>query len=805
MKKQLLFVLAPLVLFFTISVAWGATTSWYPFDDSAFSEPYRQNIVGSDMNQVAIVFSVPGLEYGISATKGGPFARIAIPGAGQTSIVGEPELPVIRQMVRIPFGAEVSLEVRVLSESRLDLDDLYLSGPIVPVQEPVEKVPGAMERARFSYDQEVYTRDAFVVDRLARVLEIGQMRGYRYAALEIQPVDYNPITGELSVSDRIEVRLKFKGADAQETRFQESHYYDRAFDALAARIFPNHDTFGAKGLPDAPSGYLIFAAERFMDSPELAAFVDWKRQCGYEVSLFSTADTSGDPRAIQSWINTAYASWEIPPAFVLLVGDTDDIGYFVGQGNGRPATDLYYSTPAGSDYIPDIWAGRLSVADDTDLANILNKTLSFEKVLWSAPDTWEKHAAFCASTDNFNITEGTHNAVISTYLNPLGYLVEKLYTVTYHANSGQVSSAINAGLSLLIYSGHEDVTYWADGPHFDQQDVRSLTNAVYPIVHSYACLTGKYQTGECFGETWIREDAAAVMFWGASVSSYWDEDDILERGVFEGFFNNQEPGDTMNLTWVAAMNNYGKSVLYNHYGNTSDIKRYFEMYNIMGDPSLDVWTNAPIPPVVVHAPTISTTEAVFDVQVAGVPNAMVGLSMDGVVHGVAYTDTTGNAAVPIRVPFEKEGQMMVTVTGHDLLPYVGTVNISDNAFILQDFHAEGGSGLVDIFWTVANEEEIAGYNLGRSLTEDGEYELVNTEGQVAPGLGGYQYTDYERQPLTTYYYKLEVIDTGALSTFYGPVEATTDEGDPAPPPDGDDDQGDDDDDGGNGCGGCSIL
>ena len=91
----------------------------------------------------------------------------------------------------------------------------------------------------------------------------------------------------------------------------------------------------------------------------------WRRQKGtgrhgHEALSKSAAAAA---RQVLAYLQNAYNNWPVKPSYVLLVGDVDSIGYFAGQGEGNPDTDLNYSLLAGSDYLPDICVSRASVAD----------------------------------------------------------------------------------------------------------------------------------------------------------------------------------------------------------------------------------------------------------------------------------------------------------------------------------------------------------------------------------------------------------------------------------------------------------
>ena len=72
-------------------------------------------------------------------------------------------------------------------------------------------------------------------------------------------------------------------------------------------------------------------------------------------------DTAGPgAQDIKAFIQTAYFTWTLPPQYLLLVGDTNFIPAWAGQGQGNPPTDLAYSEMNG-DCLPDLLCGRLPV------------------------------------------------------------------------------------------------------------------------------------------------------------------------------------------------------------------------------------------------------------------------------------------------------------------------------------------------------------------------------------------------------------------------------------------------------------
>jgi hypothetical protein len=83
------------------------------------------------------------------------------------------------------------------------------------------------------------------------------------------------------------------------------------------------------------------------------------------------------------------------------------------------------------------------------------------------------------------------------------------------------------------------------------------------------------------------------------------------------------------------------------------------------------------------------------------------------------------------------------------------------------------SGII-LDWETGAEIDTAGFYLLRSLTGGGGYEtitaLIPSEGGPSEGAA-YSYTDEDVKPETTYYYKLEDVDTRGEGMFHGPVSA----------------------------------
>ncbi|MDD3557944.1 MAG: C25 family cysteine peptidase [Melioribacteraceae bacterium] len=529
-------------------------------------------------NFYKFIVEVPSFQTNIVSEEDENYVLFSVDGYGIKSEIGLPQLP------QLTFNLIIDKHnlPKVLSFVEKSINERTLDAKVYPFQEPWPKnIP--KEERKFTINRDYYLSDGNEKESLINISEPFIVRGVAAVRITLNPFRYNPSADKLTIVESFEIELQSSTSAAKNITCNRNYH------ELFSNAFVNYQ--GNARLDG--NNYLIITDPQF--EADLAAFAAHKTSRGYNVSIVNTNATGTTTTAIKSYIQNLYDNIATRPSYVLLVGDVGDIPGWTGDGEGSPNTDLHYALLDGTDYYADLSIGRFSVTNSTQLENIITKTIFMENNIGSL----EKNNVFMASTDNSYITEGTHNYVIDNFFEPDGYDNLKLYTDTYNATTQQLIDALNDNKIFAIYSGHGGTTSWADGPPLSQSQVNDLTNTVFPFVYSFACITGQYEYAECFGETWIRTDNGGSAFYGSSVNSYWDEDDVLERKIFEVMFVDE-------ITQITPMFDLGKIYLVNHFGSmTSTMIRYLEMYNLMGDPSLDTKKALPI---INHTPLPNTED-----------------------------------------------------------------------------------------------------------------------------------------------------------------------------------------------------
>jgi hypothetical protein len=152
---------------------------------------------------------------------------------------------------------------------------------------------------------------------------------------------------------------------------------------------------------------------------------------------------------------------------------------------------------------------------------------------------------------------------------------------------------INNGIHVMIYHGHGLIHKWSFG--MGVPGLPQLNNTVYPIILSFACLTGSFSgeigehTNDCLAQKMVANEHGAVAFLGSYHKSGRGMNLLLE-GMVNSFFNDsitKRLGDALiyglvNTTNTNTVNEYYPTV-------TMDERiRTAWQFHLFGDPALSI-------------------------------------------------------------------------------------------------------------------------------------------------------------------------------------------------------------------------
>lgn len=639
---------------------------------------------------LSVGYSIDKLDYSEVQTPQGVFTDLQVAQYTTTNSTGLPRLPLLRQIISVPEGAEVVAEFASTLRKTIKLGDAGLSHPLLPRQESVSKSadPAGIP---FVVDRDFYGRDAWTKDPSISVTELGHVRGHRLFALDFVPVSYNPARGEIEVIYSAEVNVQFIHPDHQATEQLQARTWSPAFEAPLRGILLNPQPERGS-LNRHPMGYLIITPESFVNA--LEPFLKWKIQEGYRVTV-ATAPAGVSPSQIKTFIQNIWdASTEENPApsYLLIVGDTPQIPANTGITDPSHVTDLHYVRLQGTDYMPEMYFGRFSATTAAEVSNQVNKTLMHET--YSMPsDAYLAEAVMIAGADatyspthaNGHINYGTNN-----YFNP----AHGINSHTYLYPASQTSDAaivadVSAGVGYVNYTAHGSKTSWAD-PTFTVANVNSLANVnESSVVVGNCCLTSAFDLPICFAEAWLRApNKGGVVYIGGTNSTYWDEDYwwgvgwkppvvgtgspfVAGRtGAYDAMFHDHnEPFEDWGGNVGAAMFMGNLAVVQS---NSTRINYYWEIYSVMGDPSLIPYLGIPA------ENSFEAPQSIFvgthSLEIVADPHSYVAVSMNDELHGAGLTDASGSLTLDF-APLTGAGPALIVVTRSLRKPVIAEIEL----------------------------------------------------------------------------------------------------------------------------------
>ena len=384
----------------------------------------------------------------------------------------------------------------------------------------------------------------------------------------------------------------------------------------------------------------------------------------------------------------------ISPTYVLFVGDEAQVPSF---DNGNHLSDMYYCEfDGGGDFYPEMYYGRFSATIAEEVEVQVNKTLTHEKYLFSDPSFLDEvvlvagvDASMAPTYGNGQINYGTDNYFNTAHgLTVYNYLYGSGTPITSDmpAASAAIIADVSAGVGFANYTAHCGSSGWAD-PSFSNSDISGLqNNDQYGFMVGNCCQSNKFDVPVCFGEGLLRaNNKGAVGYIGGSNNTYWNEDfwwavgngSISANPTYAGtglaLFDciMHENGEQQSDWFITA----GQMI---HSGNLAVTQAggseqyYWEIYHLMGDPSLMPYIGVPSTLSVSHASAtpIGTTTLSVNTE----ENAYVAISMNGVLLDAQLADVTGTVNLTFPA-IANVGTADIVITKQFKQPYLGTIQI----------------------------------------------------------------------------------------------------------------------------------
>ena len=669
----------------------------------------RVSLISSDIQAVSLEFELSDLERREFVHEGVTFDYNMIPGEGTTYEYGKPVLPAISRFVVVAPEAGLELEITAGETRRIEvqrppmlcLDEGLLNGMQVFDDQPGEGIYPSV---------------------LAEMSDPIVIRGVRLVKITTYPVRYDFQTDTYLHTEHIQAEVRYTddppvNPATHPVRRNRSPQFKKLMQGLAI----NGGDIGRDD-PDQVENeyvghYLIVTHPSCLQYA--GEFIEWRRKSGWKVDILSlTGGQAGASGTVKSLIQDRYDAYledDIDPFdHILLIGDRSN--YDNGGGNGNwileadrgntvwgniNHADYMYACleGGGNDRNPDVAISRLCSGSADQMGLAIGRTMAYEAEPDMDDTEWFTRAAVYSQhwgntpTSAWDITVHTNVRWAEEMLQNKGFDDITYYEYYPHDQQGArigpiIRDLYNEGVNLLL--GRAENYFW-------RQNFNGVNdNTVFPIRvvtsgHGEWCAWSSFRAYGGGGANHLRGPVATTCGWGGpatiAMSAMWVDmaNGLVNRGLTLGWARTL----AMNAIELYFDNfQFRNQPVYLH--TRTDVDCY-------GDPGIRPWLGVPRIVEADHPSSISPETRAVDIYVFDADNeddvagARVTLYVPGDMPDydendyddydemqmwTKKTDEEGIARFVLDEDVEfEEGDMFVTVTGDDIRPYFGEIDI----------------------------------------------------------------------------------------------------------------------------------
>jgi len=638
---------------------------------------------------------------------------------------GEPELPCRSVQLLLP-PKEKAVNILVTYSSEKVIPGNYR---IYPKQ---KQYPLSQQEEIVFIEPDPTIYDAY--DAYPRTLhtdvQTQYARGHSIALLNIFPVRYIPASGKLSYFSEMNVTIETEPARESETSFNNFYRNDSKTKQTIEKIVDNPEQMKAYPVVAVSHTktdnhtYVIITSSS--DSSSFTSFANFKTKQGYNVLIKTTDEIYADPLyigfddqdEIRNFIKYAYQNFGTE--YVLLGGDVEIVphrGFWINTSNAEdydiPA-DLYYAAldrvgsgsgpdwnvnnnnkwgeTSEADYFAEVYIGRISADNTTEFFNALQKQLMYQQTpvandiekaimvgerLNSDPLTW-------GGTYKDEVMNGSSNNGYTTTGFPLNFSVQTQYHRDGSWSWTDLKDKMNAGTHIINHLGHANPDYTMKFYRNYVINSNLTSNGInhhFYIIYTQGCYSasfdnrwsnGNYDTEDCIGEKFTTITNGCVAFIGNSRYGWYNPggtdsgSQYLDRQFFDALFGE-------DLYTLGKMNQDSKEDGASQCNGDPWFRWSYYCVNLLGDPSLDVWTETPDTLQPTYVDSLCVTETQITIQ-TGISEALVGLSQNGEHIGAGITNGAGDVTIVFNNA-PAEGTLDLYITAHNYLIFTGTITV----------------------------------------------------------------------------------------------------------------------------------
>ena len=719
-------------------------------------------------SNISFSISLDNLQINNVEKDGNVYQNIFVDEWNRTNEIGYPALPSTSKMVIVPKGFIPEFNITNLKTKILENIYPY------PAQKPAFD-SDVFATPPFTINDEYYKNGNIHPRDYISFSEVFEVRGVNFVYVSFNPVQFDPITKNLLIAENFDVEIQFGSGQFYDEKLR-SKYFDAYFAGQSTNfsvLDPINYSINTENR-ETGAELLIYTVQEFSEAAE--KLQQWKMERGYSSEIRYLEDIGTTANSIYTDLYIAYFTSDIPPAFAIMFGDVEFVptNYVNNYSGGDDVgTDrAFYCMDGANDWHPDIAGGRISVDSADEAMMVVNKIVNYEKNPPSDESFYNK--ILCASyfqddeNDNYESRRFVKTSEeIRDFLLSENYDVERIYCTEsninptnynngYYANGEpipaellrangyewngntlDVSNSINSGKLIVQHRDHGisrnsggGFGGWGD-PSFSTNNAMSLTNGeLLPWVFSINCETGWFdgetdhmlnRSYECLCENFLRNpNGGAIGVIGATRVSYSGYNDFLALGILDSIWEEMLPtfsfGNSQGQMGLALL--AGLSAMEQLWGGGNFARYEYDIFNVIGDPTLQIWRHFPEEITAEHDETITTDTELMIIN-SNINSGVATLVFNGEICGTTQFSSYEIPLVLDSVP-AGAGEASLTIISRDFKPYQSVVNIvpPSGSFVISDsLNISDVNGNNDGEWDAGEELELT-FNFTNCGLED---------------------------------------------------------------------------------------
>ena len=643
------------LLLFTISFS----NQWVVINSEVPKAPVME-LISSDIQNTTIQFRLDGFFFNSVSINQNEYKVVKFPKGASIMNLGHPDLPKMSSSIIIPDNRNMLVEI--ISSNYVEYENIE----IAPSKGNISRL---INPENISYDfSDIYNENSFYPQDIAILNEPYILRDYRGQVVQVNPIQYNPVTKVLRVYTNIDLSVSFNEEPALNpfNRNKALKKIDNEYKNIYNSHFMNFDSESTRFEYLVDQGNMLIISDgNFMS--EMEPLVDWKNKKGIPTEMINVSDIGVSASGISSFVQNYYNTNGL--TFLLLVGDIAQIPSTMVSGS---ASDVSYGCISGNDFYPEVIVGRMSGSTPTHITTQVERAINYERYPQLNVE-WYDNALGVASDQGpgfQNMTDDDFNDFL--WESVLSNFTYDNYQGIYDGAGGSDSQGINAindGVSLINYTGHGSQSSWGNGASLNTTQINQLTNNnKLPFVITVGCNVGEFNTtNECYAEAWQRatnngQPAGGIAHFGSTISQSWEPPMHGQYGMNLIITESYEGNLTRTIGGITT-----NGCMYMNDAQGSSGINETKYWTYFGDPSTNLRTAPAVSINVQHDDVILVGAEEFVVDV-GEDGALAALSLNGELISSAYS-IGGVAVLQLAGAADTPENLVLVVTGFNSIPY----------------------------------------------------------------------------------------------------------------------------------------